>query len=85
MKINRSDIQITANPKRVIINFLDLGINTNNTRRVRRLINNILSIPENELKSLYEDIKKNFDFRHQNFEHYLRLNFKSICTLKASK
>ena len=44
----------------LIINFLDLGINTNNVKRAKRLIDSILSIPENELNALYEEIKKNF-------------------------
>ena len=78
MKIKRSNIQIKANPKRVIINFLDLGVNTNNTSRVNRLLDSILSIPENELYTIYEDIKKNFEFRHRNFEYYLKLNFKKV-------
>ena len=76
MQVNRSNIQIKANPKRVIINYLDLGANTNNTSRANRLIDSVLSIPENELNALYEEIKKNFEFRHRNFEHYLKLNFK---------
>ncbi len=78
MKIKRSNIQIKANPKRVIINFLDLGVNTNNTSRINRLLDSILSIPENELYTIYEDIKKNFEFRHRNFEYYLKLNFKKV-------
>ncbi len=78
MKIKRSNIKIKANPKRVIINFLDLGVNTNNTSRINRLLDSILSIPENELYTIYEDIKKNFEFRHRNFEHYLKLNFKKV-------
>ncbi|MCF6295122.1 MAG: glycoside hydrolase family 130 protein [Flavobacteriaceae bacterium] len=78
MKVNRSNIQIKANPKRVIINFLDLGVNTNNIKRAKRLINSVLSIPENELNALYKEIKKNFEFRHRNFEHYLEINFKKI-------
>lgn len=78
MQVNRSNIQIKANPKRVIINFLDLGVNTNNIKRAKRLIDSILSIPENELNALYQDITKNFEFRHRNFEHYIKLNFKKI-------
>ena len=52
MKVKRSNIQLKANPKRVIINFLDLGINTNNIKRSKRLIDTVLSIPENELSKL---------------------------------
>lgn len=78
MRVNRSNIQIKANPKRVILNFLDLGVNTNNTSRVNRLINTVLSIPENELFALYEDIKKNFAPRHRNFDYYLKINYKNI-------
>ena len=78
MQINRSNIQIKANPNRVIINFLDLGVNTNNTSRVNRLIETVLSLPENELKALYQEIKNNFASRHRKFEHYLRMNFERI-------
>lgn len=78
MEVNRSNIQIKANPKRIIINFLDLAINTNNTRRVNRLLDSVLSIPEDELNELYKEIKKNFEFRHRNFEHYLKINFKKV-------
>jgi predicted GH43/DUF377 family glycosyl hydrolase len=78
MRVNRSNIQIKANPKRVIINFLDLAINTNNTGRANRLLDSVLSIPEDELKELYKEIKKNFDSRHRNFEHYLKINFKKM-------
>jgi len=78
MTIKRSHIQIKANPNRVIINFLDLGVNTNNTSRLNRLIDTVLAIPENELQALYNDIKNNFEFRHRNFEQYLKLNFKKV-------
>lgn len=78
MRVNRSNIQIKANPNRVIINFLDLVVNTNNTGRVNRLIDTVLAIPENELHTLYEEIKNNFAFRHRNFEHYLKINFKKV-------
>jgi len=78
MIVNRSNIQIKANPKKVIINFLDLGLNTNNTGRLHRLIDTVLAIPENELNALYEEIKNSFTFRHRNFEHYLKLNFKKV-------
>ncbi len=78
MRVNRSNIQIKANPKRVIINFLDLGLNTNNSSRANRLIDSVLSIPENELSEIYDGIKKNFASRHRNFEHYLKRNFRII-------
>jgi predicted GH43/DUF377 family glycosyl hydrolase len=78
MQVNRSNIQIKANPKKVIINFLDLAINTNNTGRGNRLLDCILAIPENELNQLYGAIKKNFEFRHRNFERYLNINFKKV-------
>ncbi len=78
MIVKRSNIQIKANPKRVIINFLDIGVNTNNTSRLNRLIDTVLAIPANELNALYEEIKNSFAFRHRNFEHYLKLNFNKI-------
>ncbi len=81
MHVNRSNIQLKANPKRVIINFLDLAINTNNTSRANRLLDSVLSIPEDELNELYKEIKTSFEFRHRNFEHYLSLNFKKLTSI----
>ncbi|MCF6224672.1 MAG: glycoside hydrolase family 130 protein [Flavobacteriaceae bacterium] len=78
MKVNRSNTQIKANSKRVIINYLDLGANTNNTSRANRLIDSVLSIPEKDLNVVYEEVKNNFKFRHRNFEHHLKLNFKKV-------
>ena len=78
MRVKRSNIQIKANDKRVIINFLDLAVNTNNTSRVNRLLDTVLSIPEDELETLYERIKKSFASRHRNFEHYLKINFDKV-------
>ena len=80
MQVKRSNIQIKANPNKVIINFLDLGVNTNNTSRLNRLIDSILTIPEHELPTIYEHIKNNFAFRHKKFEHYLKLNYKKIAS-----
>ncbi len=84
MRVKRSNIQLKANPKRVIINFLDLAINTNNTSRANRLLDSVLSIPEDELNELYKEIKTSFEFRHRNFEHYLSLNFKKVSPIIAT-
>lgn len=78
MQVKRSNIQIKANPNRVIINFLDLGANTSNTSRLNRLIDTVLAIPELELHTLYEEIKNSFASRHRNFESYLKINFQKI-------
>lgn len=80
MQVKRSNIQIKANPNKVIINFLDLGVNTNNTSRLNRLIDSVLAIPEHELPTIYKDIKNNFAFRHKKLEHYLKLNYKKIAS-----
>ncbi len=84
MRVNRSNIQLKANPKRVIINFLDLAINTNNISRANRLLDSILAIPEDELNELYKEIKTSFEFRHRNFEHYLTINFKKVTPIIPS-
>ncbi|HHC80251.1 MAG TPA: glycosidase [Flavobacteriia bacterium] len=78
MKVNRSTIRIKANPKRVILKYLNLGINKYNSKRAIRLMDAILSIPESELNALYQDIHKNFAFRHRNFERTILLNFKKV-------
>jgi len=78
MQVKRINIQLKANPNKVIINFLDLGVNTNNTSRLNRLIDTVLAIPEDELHTLYEEIKSNFALRHRNFENYLKISFEKI-------
>lgn len=77
MKINRSNIQIKANPKRVILNFLQLGL-TNNSGRGHRLIGAVLSIPEAALDPLYREIRKEFASRHRNFDNYIDDNFEKV-------
>ena len=77
MKVRRSNIQIKANPKRVILNFLKLGL-TNNSGRGLRLINTVLSIPEEELSPLFEEIKTSFGARHRKFDNYIENSFKKI-------
>lgn len=77
MRINRSNIQIKANPKRVILNYFKLGPN-HNSKKIKHLITRILSISEQDIIQLYEEIKKEFEFRHRNFERTLEKNFKII-------
>ncbi len=77
MKVNRLDIQIKANPKRVILNYLKLGVDYN-SNRIQRLTSQILSFSEEEIDELYEEIYNNFSSRHHNFEYYIEKNFKKI-------
>ena len=77
LTVKRSDVQIKANPKRVIINYLCLGINQL-SERIQRLISDLISIPEEEVDNLYDEVKKNFEFRHRNFEYYVKKNFDKI-------
>ncbi len=77
MKINRSNVQIKANPNRVILNYFKFG-DDHNSEKIQHLISRVISIPDQEINQLYVGIKKEFAFRHRNFEHILEKNFKII-------
>ena len=77
MRVNRSNIQIKANPNRVILNFFKLGIDYK-SKRIQLLITRVMSISEQEINKLYVEIKNEFSFHHRNFELSLEKNFKII-------
>jgi predicted GH43/DUF377 family glycosyl hydrolase len=70
MQVKRSDIQLYADPKRVIINFLNLGVVTSSVR-VRGLIDRVLAIPEQRVEELLKNIKLDFAHRHHFFEDFI--------------
>lgn len=70
MQVQRSDIQLYADPKRVIINFLNLGIVTD-SKRAQALIDRVLAIPEEKIASHLGQVKTAFNHRHHFFEAFL--------------
>ncbi|GJM35204.1 MAG: glycosidase [Saprospiraceae bacterium] len=79
MQIKRSDIRIHADAKKVIVNYLNLGIPAV-SKRIGTLINRVLALDEEEVTRLYQDIQKEFGHRHLNFDYYLNAHFEQIQT-----
>lgn len=68
-KINRSKTVLKTNPKRVILLYNKLGMDTYATKsRVQDLVMRILDLPINQVKSVYKDVLLNFNHRHINLE-----------------
>ncbi len=77
MRVKRLNIQLKANPDRVILNYFKLGDDSNSIR-VQQLIARIIATPEEEINTLYAEIETKFSPRHRNFERSLEKNFKII-------
>ncbi|MEZ5042836.1 MAG: glycoside hydrolase family 130 protein [Saprospiraceae bacterium] len=77
MQIKRSEKRIYANAKKVIVNYLNLGIAAV-AGRVDRLVARILAIKPLEAEQLYQEVEKAFKHRHLRFEFYLERHFDRI-------
>ena len=55
MKINRSNIRLYADVKKVIVNYLSLGV-AGVSKRVGLLVNRVLSLEEAEVDRLYQEV-----------------------------
>lgn len=73
MQVQRSTIRLYPDSKRVIINFLNLGVVTA-SERVQGLINRVLAIPEDRVEPLLLKVKNAFEDRHHFFEDFLNLH-----------
>lgn len=65
MIINRQNLILKADPKRVVLLYNDLGESTYLTQsRAEKVVNRVLQIPEKNIESLFESIVKEFNHRH---------------------
>lgn len=74
MKVTRLKIRLKANPKRLILRYLEIK----NEFRIKRIVGKILSLTENEVEKLLSAIQAEFGHRHQRFNKILMNNFKKI-------
>ena len=81
MKVRRSDTRINANPERVILNFLQFGVNHSSGRR-KRIITRVMSMTEVEVDKVYKEILSEFGHRHRKFEHYIENSFNKILAME---
>ncbi|GAB5552066.1 MAG: glycoside hydrolase family 130 protein [Saprospiraceae bacterium] len=70
MQVQRSNIHLYADPKRVILNFFNQGVIAD-SKRAQSLINRVLDIPEDKLAVLLDEVKIAFNHRHHFFEEFL--------------
>lgn len=70
MQVQRSSVQLYADPERVILNFFNLGV-VSDSKRVQGLIHRVLAIPEEKLDNLLDEVKTAFNHRHHFFEAFL--------------
>ncbi len=79
ISINRSTTVLKANPKRVILLFNDLGISSYVTsNRSQALVNRAMSLTEETVESLYEELLDQFSHRHKNIEHTFLKHYKKV-------
>ena len=74
MEIKRLNIKLKANPKRVILRYLELSDET----RIKRIISDVLSLSEDRIDKLLGDTKTEFKNRHYNLNRMLMSNFNKI-------
>ena len=74
MQINRSDIRIKADVKKVIVNYLDLGL-PGQSKRVGLMVNRVLALPEEEVSRLYEEVLREFRNRHLDLTWFFNAHY----------
>ncbi len=79
IKINRSKTILKANPKRVILLYNKLSMDTYVTKsRVQGLAMRVLDLPTEQVKSVYKDVLLNFNHRHLNLEQTFLNHFDNV-------
>ena len=79
IKINRSKTVLKANPKRVILLYNKLGMDTYVTKsRVQNLTMRVLNLPMQQVKTVYNEVLLNFNHRHINLEHTFLNHFNIV-------
>ncbi len=77
MQVQRSDIRLRADVKKVVVTYLNLGI-AETSARVERLIRRILTLDELEVERLFQEVEKEFVHRHLRFEYYVMAHYERI-------
>ena len=74
MKLNKTGIKLSADPKRVLL----LPFNPGNEQRIRKIINRIVGLSNDKENLLFEEIKNKFKHRHHDFENRLSDNYSLV-------
>ncbi len=75
MKIERTNIRLYADDKKVLLRYLNLG---DNGERIVPVINHVISLSADKVKQELEKIYELFNHRHFNFSYKLMEHFNSI-------
>jgi predicted GH43/DUF377 family glycosyl hydrolase len=79
---NRSGIKIVAKPEKVLARYLEYG----GEERIRRMINQILSLEEQDVEKALRQVMEEFGKRHVDFKQVLLENYRRFETkLKEHK
>ena len=70
MLVNRIKKKILADPKKVILQYLQL-----NNQRTERVIANVVDLSEMDANNILTKLVKDFSGRHRNFEEKIYLNY----------
>lgn len=74
MIVRHSSSFLTADPKKVILQFFNVG----NEKRTMNVIERILKLSEEEVEKLSEEINTEFENRHLNFQNQVISNYEKI-------
>jgi predicted GH43/DUF377 family glycosyl hydrolase len=74
MNIKRLKTKISANPRRVVLQFFNVG----SIERIKNVLQRINLLHEDEITKKLNDIKKNYRDRHLYFEEILLYNFSRV-------
>lgn len=79
IQINRSKTILKANPKRVILLYNSLGMDTYGTsNRAQGLMNRILDLSSQQVEKMYNNVLNNFDKRHRHLSQTFLNHFEKV-------
>lgn len=73
MEIKKLDLQLKADPKKVVLQFYPMK-----KKKIKKILNRITSLNEEQVEKKLDGIYSEFSNRHKNFEECLFNNFKKV-------
>jgi len=74
MNIQRLNFQLTNNPKKVILQFFDIG----DKKRLERITGCIKSMSDDQVKAKLNDVLSEFEHRHKHYKTDLLCNYEKV-------
>ena len=73
MSIQKLKLRLSADPKKVIIQFLRM-----NEKRTKKILKKIISLSDEEIVNKLNEVYEQFSARHKNFEELVYENYKLV-------